>query len=75
MKAVPAWHTATPGLKCKPMTKAQRNLRTVELKGPAIAGAALAIAAVVAGLAFGGWMEKGTRILAVMAESGLAWCL
>ncbi|MAY62461.1 MAG: hypothetical protein CML29_09630 [Rhizobiales bacterium] len=57
------------------MTKAQHDQRLNELKGPAIAGTALAIASVVAGLAFGGWMEKGASILAVMAESGLSWCL
>ncbi len=38
-------------------------------------GLALGVIAILTGLAFGGWMEKGARIFAVMAESGLSWCL
>ncbi len=40
-----------------------------------ISGGLLALAAVAAGLAFGGWLRHGAAILATMAESGLSWCL
>ena len=57
------------------MTKAQRHSLSADYRRLTIAGLALGLIAVLTGLAFGGWMEKGARILAVMAESGLSWCL
>ncbi|WP_174235813.1 hypothetical protein [Pseudohoeflea suaedae] len=57
------------------MTKAQRHPLSADYRRLTIAGLAFALMAILTGLAFGGWMENGARILAVMAESGLSWCL
>lgn len=39
------------------------------------AAVALALAGVAVGLAFGGWLDRGTQMFLAMAEAGLAWCL
>ena len=38
-------------------------------------GLGLALAAIAAGVTFGGWLAHGQEILTVMWATGLAWCL
>jgi hypothetical protein len=57
------------------MTKTETSVTGLEPRRLVLAGLALALAAMVAGLAFGGWLTHGAAILATMAESGLSWCL
>ncbi|WP_312362852.1 hypothetical protein [Ensifer sp.] len=50
-------------------TRLEKSLRL-----PLLAGLALALA-LVAVLAFRGWMANGAEMFLALAQSGLAWCL
>lgn len=40
-----------------------------------LGGAALALGAIITGLAFAGWSTHGASMLYALAASGLAWCM
>lgn len=45
-----------------------------KIKAPLIVGLAVLVAAIIAGLAFAGWLNHAPGIFLVLAQNGLAWC-